>query len=188
MGTLLAKKLSPDATLPTVAHPGEDLGFDLYASETVTLYPGQVVKVRTGIALRYVDLSGVDHQKHYGLILKDRSSLAAKGITTSAGVIDAGYQGEVCVLMTLGGNGTLREVAEEAVENLRKAGTADNIDALIYLPVNEFVLEGLASYTIHQGDKIAQVIPIEVGTGAVVDVEDLGRSTRGAAGFGSSGV
>jgi len=36
----------------------------------------------------------------FGGIIKDRSSMASKGITTSAGVIDAGYRGEVCVLLT----------------------------------------------------------------------------------------
>ncbi len=34
---LKVKKLSPDAVLPTVAHPGEDIGYDLYSSEDVTL-------------------------------------------------------------------------------------------------------------------------------------------------------
>lgn len=48
---LKVKLLHPDAKLPTVAHPGSDLGYDLYAIEDVTLYPGKPVKVRTGVAV-----------------------------------------------------------------------------------------------------------------------------------------
>jgi len=34
---LKVKKLSPAATLPTVAHPGEDIGYDLYSAEDLTI-------------------------------------------------------------------------------------------------------------------------------------------------------
>jgi dUTP pyrophosphatase len=183
MGILLAKKLSPDAVLPTVGHPGEDLGFDLYASETVTLEPGEVVKVKTDIALRYVE-----EGKHYGLLVRDRSSMASKGITTSAGVIDEGYTGEVVVLLTLNGNGTLREAVEDLREDIRGAGSNEGIDALEYFPVNEFELAGPTGYLIAKGDKIAQVIPVEVKTGPVALVEAFEALSRGDAGFGSTGA
>jgi dUTP pyrophosphatase len=35
-----------------------------------------------------------------GLLVRDRSSMAARGIATTAGVIDAGYRGEILILMT----------------------------------------------------------------------------------------
>ena len=35
---LKVKRLSPSATLPTVAHPGEDIGYDLYSVEDITIY------------------------------------------------------------------------------------------------------------------------------------------------------
>src|SRR4051812_17316780 len=47
--TLKVKKLAPNAILPTQANVG-DLGYDLYALEDVEIFPGQVTKVRTGIA------------------------------------------------------------------------------------------------------------------------------------------
>jgi dUTP pyrophosphatase len=34
------------------------------------------------------------------LLVRDRSSIAARGIATTGGVIDAGYRGEILVLMT----------------------------------------------------------------------------------------
>lgn len=89
--SLNVKKLHPDATLPTIAHPDSDLGFDLYALEDVFLYPFETVLVRTGIA--------VECSRH-GFLIRDRSSMARKGIITSGGVIDEGYRGEIGVLLT----------------------------------------------------------------------------------------
>lgn len=94
---LRVKRLDPAACLPEVAHPGEDLGYDLFALETVTLVPRDTVRVRTGIAVEARDpRTGVP----LGLLVRDRSSMAARGIATTGGVIDAGYRGEILVLMT----------------------------------------------------------------------------------------
>src|SRR6202000_545938 len=84
---LKVKKLHPDAQLPTVAHAGTHLGFDLYALEDTALPPGVPVKVRTGIAVESPD--------GYGFVVGDRSSMASKGITYMGGRIDAGYRGEL---------------------------------------------------------------------------------------------
>lgn len=94
---LRVKRLEPAARLPSVAHPGEDLGYDLFALEGVTL-PAQVtVRVRTGIA---VEARHPGSGEPLGLLVRDRSSMAARGIATTGGVIDAGYRGEILVLMT----------------------------------------------------------------------------------------
>ena len=82
---LKIKRLHPDAKLPTVAHPGTDLGYDLYALEDTVLPPGVAVKVRTGIA--------VEGLEGYGFVVGDRSSMAARGVTYMGGRIDAGYRG-----------------------------------------------------------------------------------------------
>jgi len=85
------KKLHPAAKLPTYARPG-DAGMDLYASEPASLEPGQRVLVGTGLAMAVPD-------GQVGLIW-DKSGVATKtGITTLAGVVDAGYRGEVKVLL-----------------------------------------------------------------------------------------
>lgn len=89
--TLQVKKLHPDAKLPTVAHPGKDLGFDLYALEDERLFPGKVQRVRTGVA---VAMEG------HGFRIADRSSMAMKGCHISGGVIDEGYTGEMFVNIT----------------------------------------------------------------------------------------
>ncbi|HEY1901007.1 MAG TPA: dUTP diphosphatase [Terracidiphilus sp.] len=98
---LRVKLLDPAARAPVVAHPGEDLGYDLFALESALLAPGDPVCVRTGIAVEARHpATGVP----LGLLVRDRSSMAAKGIATTAGVIDAGYRGEILILMTNLGN------------------------------------------------------------------------------------
>jgi dUTP pyrophosphatase len=94
---LRVKLLDPAAKAPVVAHPGEDLGYDIFALEAALLQPRATVRVRTGIAVQASDpTTGVP----LGLLVRDRSSMATKGIATTAGVIDAGYRGEILVLMT----------------------------------------------------------------------------------------
>ena len=90
---LHVQKLDPRAKLPTVANPGSDLGYDLYSLLHVVLEPKSLTKVRTGIAVQFTDA-------RMGGLLRDRSSMASKGITVSAGVIDAGFTGELLVLLT----------------------------------------------------------------------------------------
>lgn len=87
---LPARRLVPDALLPTRAHH-DDAGLDLYSVEDVALAPGQGSLVKTGIAVAVP-------QGHAGLIA-DRSSLARRGLKTAGGVIDAGYRGELGILL-----------------------------------------------------------------------------------------
>ncbi|MFZ1133874.1 MAG: dUTP diphosphatase [Candidatus Korobacteraceae bacterium] len=88
---LKVKRLSPDAVLPTVAHPGEDIGYDLYSAEDITLPGRGAAGVHTGIAIEFAPTAGG--------IVKTRSGMAKKRLMCNAGVIDAGYRGEVIVLM-----------------------------------------------------------------------------------------
>lgn len=98
-GGIKVKRLHPHAKMPTVAHPGEDLGYDLYCLEDIALEAGVVTKVRTGIAVSAGFMDGEEYVP-CGLLLRDRSSMASKGVTLSGGVIDAGYRGEIVVLLT----------------------------------------------------------------------------------------
>jgi dUTP pyrophosphatase len=94
---LRVKRLEEGARLPVVAHPGEDLGYDLFALEGAVLAPRATAKLRTGIA---VEARHPETGAPLGLLVRDRSSMAARGIATTGGVIDAGYRGEILVLMT----------------------------------------------------------------------------------------
>lgn len=90
---LPVRRLDDVATLPTRAHPG-DAGLDLYAAEAATLGPGERAGVGTGVAVEIPD-------GHAGLVLP-RSGLAARhgiALVNAPGLIDAGYRGEIRVLL-----------------------------------------------------------------------------------------
>ena len=127
---LRVKRLEEGARLPVVAHPGEDLGYDLFALESTVLAPRATVRVRTGIAVEARNpVTGVP----LGLLVRDRSSMASRGIATTGGVIDAGYRGEILVLMT--------NLGETAVE--LKAG--EKVAQMIPVPVLTGVVEEVDS-------------------------------------------
>jgi dUTP pyrophosphatase len=112
---LRVKRLEAGARLPEVAHPGEDLGYDLFALEGVRLGARQTLKVRTGIAVE------ARHPKTgapLGLLVRDRSSMAARGIATTGGVIDAGYRGEILVVMTNLGDAAMELKAGEKIAQM----------------------------------------------------------------------
>src|SRR5271157_1321213 len=112
---LLVKLLDPGARAPVVAHPGEDLGYDLFALDAVELTPRATVPVRTGIA---VEARHPQTGAPLGLLVRDRSSMAARGVATTAGVIDAGYRGEILVLMTNLGEAVVALKAGEKIAKM----------------------------------------------------------------------
>jgi dUTP pyrophosphatase len=87
---LRVKRIHPDAKIPTYGHPG-DAGMDLFAVVDRTLAPGEVFAVPTGIQVAIP-------AGFVGLIW-DKSGLSLKGVHRLAGVVDAGYRGEVQVVM-----------------------------------------------------------------------------------------
>lgn len=84
------KRTNAAARLPVYQHPG-DAGMDLFAAEDVKLGPGEVMAVPTGIKMAIPD-------GYVGLIW-DKSGLSLQGVHRLAGVVDAGYRGEVKVVM-----------------------------------------------------------------------------------------
>lgn len=87
------RRLDPAAVVPAAAHDG-DAGLDLTAISTHVIEPGGRASVRTGLAVEIP--SG-----HAGLVLP-RSGLAAKhgiGLANAPGLIDAGYRGEIQILL-----------------------------------------------------------------------------------------
>lgn len=92
---LRVKLLSPQAKPPTVGHPGEDLGYDVYAAASMIIPAQGHAIVPTGIAIQCSSPSG----EPMGALLRDKSSMAARRLVLTGGVIDAGYRGEIRVLM-----------------------------------------------------------------------------------------
>lgn len=86
-------RLQEDASIPARAYDG-DAGLDLAACERVVIEPGGRAAVGTGLAVAIP-------AGHAGLVLP-RSGLAAKhgiSIVNAPGLVDAGYRGELKVLL-----------------------------------------------------------------------------------------
>jgi dUTP pyrophosphatase len=93
MTELPVKRLHDGATLPGRAYEG-DAGLDLAASERVVLGPGERAAVGTGLTVAIPD-------GHAGFV-QPRSGLAARhgiAVLNSPGLVDAGYRGEVKVVL-----------------------------------------------------------------------------------------
>ena len=88
---LYVKRHTDTAKLPEKAHNG-DLGYDIFADEDVELSHGEYKLISTGVSIKCSN-------GKWGHIIKDRSSMAVKGLFSHAGVIDAGYTGEIKVLL-----------------------------------------------------------------------------------------
>jgi dUTP pyrophosphatase len=138
---LRVRRLDPAARLPVRAHDG-DAGYDLHALEPVTLAPGARAMVRTGIA---VELPA----GHAGLVLP-RSGLAARhgiALVNAPGLIDAGYRGELAVLLL----NTDRESAYEVAAGDRIA---------------QLVVVAVAAPAIVEADALAATVRGEGGFGS----------------------
>lgn len=86
-------RLDPEVPLPTYAHPG-DAGADLVSTVDVVLAPGERTLVPTGIAIALpTGLAAFVHPRS-GLALRHGLS-----IVNTPGTIDAGYRGEISVLL-----------------------------------------------------------------------------------------
>ena len=82
--------MNNNAIIPTRASK-RSAGLDLYSSTDVYIEVGSIKKINTGICVSLPENS-------YGSI-RDKSSLAAKGLLTLGGVIDNDYTGEIIIVM-----------------------------------------------------------------------------------------
>jgi dUTP pyrophosphatase len=90
---VLVKRLDPELPLPSYEHPG-DAGLDLRSRVDLVLEPGERALVPTGIALAMPP-------GHVALVCP-RSGLASRhgvGLVNAPGVVDAGYRGEISVVL-----------------------------------------------------------------------------------------
>lgn len=123
MNTVALSKLRPDATVPVRAHP-TDAGLDLCAVEPVELAAGARAAVPTGLAVAI--------PAGWAGLVVPRSGLALRqGVTVAnaPGLIDAGYRGELQVILVNLGTETHR------------IARGDRIAQLVLTPVWDGALE-----------------------------------------------
>ena len=90
---VLFRKIDAEAKLPSYAHPG-DAGMDVCSAEEAVLQPGERKLVRTGLVMMLPPDAEAQVRPRSGLALKH-------GVTVlnTPGTIDAGYRGEVGVIL-----------------------------------------------------------------------------------------
>ena len=116
-------RLHPDAQLPHQAHQ-DDAGHDLHATEAVRLEPGARAAVGCGFAMAL--------PANMAALVVPRSGLALNaglGVLNAPGLIDAGYRGEIKVILINHDPAAARDVA-----------IGDRIAQLVFvhLPMVEF--------------------------------------------------
>lgn len=117
---VLLVRLDPELPIPRYAHPG-DAGVDLRARTSVQIAPGSRAVVPTGIAIAL--------PRGYAGLVVPRSGLARDhgvGMVNAPGLIDAGYRGEVSVLL----------INHDASTSLLLE-RGDRIGQLVVLPIPE---------------------------------------------------
>ncbi|HEX2441813.1 MAG TPA: dUTP diphosphatase [Methylomirabilota bacterium] len=121
--TVPVLRIDPGLPLPAYARP-DDAGLDLYAAEPVTVKPGARALVPTGIALAIP-------AGFAGFVLP-RSGLALRhglSLLNTPGLIDAGYRGEIKVLLVNHGEAAVSlergdRVAQLVVQRVERVALA----------------------------------------------------------------
>lgn len=162
------KKLREDAVIPRYAR-AMDAGFDLVAVEDVIIAPGESAKIPTGLAFALPE--------GYELQVRPRSGIGAKTklrLSNAPGTVDAGYRGEVCVLMD-NIRFPSRQMGHVCLD-------ASEQEVTVEQEVDRH------SYLIRKGDRIAQGVIAQVPQALFEVVDELDETERGSGGFGSSGI
>ena len=93
MINLKIKKISVLAKLPEYAHE-DDVGMDLFSIEEKLICPGETALIHTGIKIELPENTEAQIRPRSGLALKNSIT-----VLNSPGTIDAGYRGEIGVIL-----------------------------------------------------------------------------------------
>lgn len=165
-----------DAMLLQPAKEG-DAGADLYLAEDVTIAPGGRVLAKTGIAIAVP--AGYEAQ------VRPRSGRALKeGLTVlnTPGTIDAGYRGEVGVILFNSNPSVDQQTIDRLIDSLDGHTEPGKVQDAFDATISQNTLR------IARGERIAQIVFAKFERPSVEIVPDLSSTDRGAGGFGSTGT
>ena len=161
------EKCREGARMPEYAHI-DDSGMDLYALEDYTIHPGETKLIPTGLKFAIPNGYELQIRPKSGRCLKTKLRVANTPAT-----IDAGFRGEVCVIV---------ENVEAPIQDITYEFDNDGH------PVITSILHGSDHY-IHKGEKFAQLVLAEVPKANFYLVDKVMEDTeRADGGFGSTGL
>ena len=161
------EKCREGARMPEYAHI-DDSGMDLYALEDYTIHPGETKLIPTGLKFAIPNGYELQIRPTSGRCLKTKLRVANTPAT-----IDAGFRGEVCVIV---------ENVEAPIQDITYE--FDNNGH----PLITSILHGSDHY-IHKGEKFAQLVLAEVPKANFYLVDKVMEDTeRADGGFGSTGL
>lgn len=161
------EKCREGARMPEYAHI-DDSGMDLYALEDYTIHPGETRLIPTGLKFAIPNGYELQIRPKSGRCLKTKLRVANTPAT-----IDAGFRGEVCVIV---------ENVEAPIQDITYE--FDNNGH----PIITSILHGEDHY-IHKGEKFAQLVLAEVPKANFYLVDKVMEDTeRADGGFGSTGL
>ena len=167
--TIPYKLCHEKAKEPAYAHV-TDSGMDVFALEDITLAPGEQRIIPIGIKVAI--------PAGYELQVRPKSGISAKTklrIANAPGTIDAGYRDEIGIIV---------ENVEPPIKDIQYDFNDDGS-----VNINSMSIIHGSSYTIGEGQKIAQLVLAEVPKVTLLKVEkvsDIGENRGG--GFGSTGL
>lgn len=165
-------KLTENGKMPTYA-TDQSAGFDLYASETIVIEPGETKLIPLGVMFE-IPLG-------YEIQIRPRSGISLKTKlrqSNGVGTIDADYRGEVSMMFD-----NIFHVDEEEREDLFYETLnieGDLVDVSVGSPA--------FSYIIQKGDRICQGILAKAPQAQFIQVDELSDTDRGSGGFGHTGT
>ena len=154
---------------PAYAHV-TDSGMDVFALEDITLAPGEQKIIPIGIKVAL--------PAGYELQVRPKSGISSKTklrIANAPGTIDAGYRDEIGIIV---------ENVEPPIKDIQYDFNEDGS-----VNINSMSIIHGSSYTIGEGQKIAQLVLAEVPKARLLKVgkvSDIGEDRGG--GFGSTGL
>ena len=159
---------------PKYAHIG-DAGIDIKAIEDIELKAGETKLIKTGIKMAIPRGFEVQVRPRSGLSLKTKMRVA-----NAPGTIDSNYRGEIGIIID-NIEPPIKDISYKFIDNEK-----DPSHPLIEITS----IEHGESFFIHKGDRIAQLVLVEIPTAHFYKVDSIGifESDRGEKGFGSSGT
>lgn len=97
-------KLNEAAIVPHYSHPG-DAGLDLFSIDEQEILPGETKLINTGIAIALPPETEAQIRPRSGLALKHSIT-----VLNSPGTIDAGYRGEIGIILINHGKKTFQVI------------------------------------------------------------------------------